>query len=197
MTYSIEPKAFQSLLNTESQSGDVATEESWVSKREWSEQTSPIEDSRMSSHAVMEDGTSVGLWDVLCGRDRLIHSHPGNNGFRCLINEYREHYQSAKHREEKTSITAEIIYTVNRYGGRFLKQEKGSWREVDPSYAHEKVSHALRSAKDPNRVKPKRTRNVPIRPPSAEEERFFRILLADQQTILQRLLKNRVDGCAL
>eukprot|EP00977_Amphora_coffeiformis_P000816 scaffold175_cov177-Amphora_coffeaeformis.AAC.18 len=197
MSCSAETKSFRSLAVEDSQSGDTATEESWAGRSEFdggSERSSPIEDSRASSHAVTEDGSSVLPDDVMCGRDRWIHSHPGNRRFRHLINEYRERYQSAKYREHKTSMTTEIVNTVKRHGGRFLKLEGSFWREVDQSCAHEKVSHALRSAKDPNRAKPKRTRNVPIRPPSDEEERFFQILLADQQVIYERLRKTRVGG---
>ena len=195
MSYSTNIKPFRSLANEEFQSGDTATEESWASRSEFdggSERSSPADDSRVSSRAVTEDGSAVGRDDIMCGRDRFIHSHPGNHRFRRLISDYRERYQSAKHRDEKTRMTTEVVDTVKGYGGRFLKQEGGFWREVDQSYAHEKVSHALRSAKDPNRANPKRTRNIPIRPPSAEEERFFQIMLADQQAIYQRLRKNRV-----
>ena len=125
--------------------------------------TTPTSRSSMLGSVVDDD--DVQEKDVLCGRDRYIHAHKGNQRFRHLINLYRERYQGAKHRDAKTSITLEIVGAVRDYGGRFLKQDNGRWREVDQAYAHEKVSHALRSAKDPNRPKPKRTRNVAIRPP--------------------------------
>lgn len=149
--------------------------------------------SRSSLLGSVVDDDDVQEKDVLCGRDRYIHAHKGNQQFRHLINLYRERYQSAKHRDAKTSITLEIVGAVREYGGRFLKQQNGRWREVDQAYAHEKVSHALRSAKDPNRPKPKRTRNVEIRPPSEDEERFFQLLAVDQHDIYQRLRRNRAN----
>lgn len=145
-----------------------------------------------SGPAINED--DIQHKDVLCGRERQIHAHQGNRKFRHLINMNRERYQTATSREVKTSITAEIVETVRLSGGRFLKQDEGIWREVDPNYAHEKVSHALRSAKDPNKPKQKRTRNVNIRPPSVEEEHFFQILAADQERIYQNLREKRADS---
>ena len=198
MSCSAEINRSESLSRGESRSWDTAGE-SWAGRSDFggSERSSPTDDSRVSFHAVTEDGSSVRSEDVLCGRDRLIHAHPGNRRFRHLVTMYRERYQSAKHREEKTKMTTKIVETVKSYGGCFLKQEGGSWHEVDQAYAHEKVSHALRSAKDPNRVKPKRTRNVPIKPPSAEEDRYFHILVADQHIIYQRLRENRLGGQAV
>lgn len=140
------------------------------------------------------DDADVQERDVLCGRDRYIHAHPGNRRFRHLVHMFREQYQGAQHRDTKTSITLEIVDMVKGYGGRFLKQDNGRWREVDRSYAHEKVSHALRSAKDPNRPPQRRTRNVVIRPPSEEEERFFQVVAEDQYRIYQGLRKNRKDS---
>lgn len=127
--------------------------------------------------------------DIYCGRDRYSHSHPGNRHFRQLINAYRERYQNARHREDKTKINTEIVEKVKANGGRFMKLDDatGCWQELDPAAAHEKVSHALRSAKDPNRPRPKRKRQVAVKPPSDEEEKAFQILAADQQAIFLRL----------
>lgn len=134
--------------------------------------------------------SGIGHKDIYCGRDRYSHSHPGNRHFRQLIIKYRERYQSAKHREDKTKINAEIVELVKRTGGRFMRWDDttGRWQELDASSAHEKISHALRSAKDPNRPKePKKKRQVAIKPPSDEEERAFQVLAADQQEIFRQL----------
>lgn len=127
--------------------------------------------------------------DVYCGRDRYSHTHPGNRRFRQLINNYREIYQSSKHRDEKTRINTEIVKSVKANGGRFMRRDDatGQWHELDAASAHEKVSHALRSARDPNRPKPKKKRQVAVKPPSDEEERAFQILAADQQEIFRQL----------
>lgn len=196
-TYSVQMNRFESFSNEGSGWAWDTLSETWASRSDpGSERSSPTTTTDDSAsrvllfQAVTQDGVPIRPVDVLCGRDRLIHAHPGNRRFRHLINLYRERYQGAKHREDKTNMTTEIVQTVKGYRGRFLKQDGGLWCEVDQAYAHEKVSHALRSAKDPNRAKPKRTRNVPIKPPSAEEERFFQILVADQREIYQRLREN-------
>ena len=67
--------------------------------------------------------------------------------------------------------------------------DEGKWQEVQYNIAHEKVSHALRSAKDRSKPAPKRTRNVVIKPPSEEEEHFFQVLATDQEQIFQDLLR--------
>jgi hypothetical protein len=135
--------------------------------------------------------TAIKPTDIFCGRDRLSHNHPGNRRFRHLINMYRDSYQTATQRDTKTLLTAEIVAAVQCYGGRFLKRQAGEWIEVDATYAHEKVSHALRSAKDPNRPKIKRKRRVLIKPPSDEEERVFQSLAAEQKEIFLQLMKRR------
>jgi len=87
--------------------------------------------------------------DVICGKGKLVHSHPGNKQFRKLINFRRESYQTANIREEKKQITNSVIDTIHRLGGRFLKMDEnhGEYIEVSDEYRYEKVSHALRSAK--------------------------------------------------
>lgn len=143
--------------------------------------------------------------DVLCGRDKICHSHPGNKRFRQLILFYREQYQKAPHRDDKTRLTNHIIHIVGSYGGRFLKQQQKHneeaiagrtcccWHMVPYSFAHEKVSHALRSAKDPNLQRRfsfsknggKRggRRNVIIKPPTKEEDLAFQQLAEEQQKL--------------
>ena len=175
----------------------MARNQEKMSNASWDDESSSASSAPTSQATItglVIDDEGVHEKDVLCGRDRHIHSHPGNRCFRHLINTFRERYQNAKHREAKTAMTSEIVDTVKKYGGRFLKQDPdGRWREVDQSYAHEKVSHALRSAKDPNRPKPKRTRTVAIKPPSEDEERYFQRLVIDQEQIYQRLLSERGD----
>jgi hypothetical protein len=167
--------------------------EDWNSTAESSRSSSPS-----LSRAAYMPGSAINEQDikprdVLCGRERQIHSHPGNLHFRQFILSYREKYQTTKNRDVKTAITAEVINLVQRSGGRFLKLDDGIWREIDRASTHEKVSHALRSAKDPTKRKPKRTRQVDVKPPSAEEEYFFQILAADQERIYNSLRENRVD----
>jgi hypothetical protein len=86
--------------------------------------------------------------DVICGKGRLVHSHPGNKQFRRLIHFRRESYQTAHLRDDKKQITNSVIEAIHRLGGRFVKMdESGQYTQVSDEYQYEKVSHALRAAK--------------------------------------------------
>jgi hypothetical protein len=96
-----------------------------------------------------ENETSLTDNDVICGRSRLAHAHPGNKRFRCLIRKYSCAYQSTRLREEKKTITMAIINTISKSGGRFLRfdERESIFYKVNPNYRYEKVSHSLRSFK--------------------------------------------------
>jgi hypothetical protein len=130
--------------------------------------------------------------DVLCGRDKVSHAHSGNKKFRQIIEKHREGYQTASCREKKTSITCQIVNMIRDCEGHFLKRDDvtGEWSDVGDDYAHEKVAHALRSAKDPNRPKIKKPRVVPNFVPSPEQEALFQAALKDQQRIFHSLIRN-------
>lgn len=135
-------------------------------------------------------------YDVVCGRDRLSHSHRGNKRFRQIIQTYREQYQTANRREEKTRITGEIVSIVESSGGRFLKVEEssGEWVGVDSASIHEKVSHALRSARDPTQTKAKRKRaGDSLQNTSAEENMTFKKLLSAQKAVFLKLVDQHYD----
>lgn len=133
--------------------------------------------------------------DVLCGRDRLSHSHPGNKRFRVIIEMNREAYQNAPNRETKTNLTIQIVEMIRQCDGRFLKQNETTkeWEDVGDNYAREKVSHALRSAKDPNRPKTKKKRETKKYVPTDEEEALFQETLRDQQSIFKRLIEKESE----
>jgi hypothetical protein len=135
-------------------------------------------------------------WDILCGRDKLSYSHEGNKRFRELVLTYREEYQTAPSREIKSKISCHIVAFVKQRGGRFLKQDdvSGAWKEVSSEYAHEKVSHALRSAKDPNRPRVKKQREPAKYVPTTEENALFEKTLADQQRIFEGLVSQADKG---
>jgi hypothetical protein len=135
--------------------------------------------------------------DVLCGRDKLSRAHIGNKRFRHIIAINREAYQTAPSRENKTSITCHIVTMVRAYGGRFLKlnETTGEFRELGEHYILEKVSHALRSAKDPNRPCSKKRREVQkCHVPTPEEDALFQETLRDQQEIFQSLVEREGQG---
>jgi len=156
------------------------------------------EESSSSTGASSPEGLNPA--DIVCGRDKLSHSHEGNKRFRKIIQSYRRRYQTATRREEKTRITGEIVALVEKSGGRFLKTADDepatttttpTWVEVDAAGIHEKVSHALRSARDPNQIKTKRRRSDATQVPSPEENAVFKRLLSTQRAAFLRL----VDQC--
>ena len=135
--------------------------------------------------------------DVMCGRDKLCCAHQGNKRFRQLVMQHREKYQTATSRDLKAQITFQIIAHIKRQGGRFLKQDgvTGVWQPVSDAYAHEKVSHALRSAKDPNRLRVKKQREpAKMSVASPEDDALFRATLADQKRILGFLVTHHATG---
>lgn len=167
-----------------------------------SEKTQPPRRQSLQQTEVLEAtscGAAAGQYevnDVLCSRDKLSYSHPGNKRFRQLVIQYREKYQNAPSRAVKSKITFEIVATIKECGGRFVKQDEttGVWEEVTKDYAHEKVSHALRSARDPERPKPKQKRQNLKYVPSTEENALFEAALADQQRIFESLTAQLAKG---
>lgn len=129
--------------------------------------------------------------DVLCGRDRRAHNHPGNKRFRTIVQSYREKYQNAPRREDKNRITNEIIQRVLCEGGRFLRleEETGDWVLVDSSGAHDKVSHALRSAKEPRRTRGVISEDGELSFATPHEQAKFSRLSSMQQSIFEELMK--------
>lgn len=107
-----------------------------------------------------EHNNSPNEFDVLCGKD--YRNHPGNKLFRELVEQRCKEYQDASRRDVKASITVQIIDEISKRGGHFLTQTSNDdddnsnsmsneWLIADDKTVREKVSHALRSAKDPNR----------------------------------------------
>jgi hypothetical protein len=109
--------------------------------------------------------------DIFCGRGKFVR-HPGNKRFQSIIERHRTAYQETNEREEKSSITSQVIQDlqtnlepgtnsyhnhenssdeqVSREPVRFLlkavQQDHGDcWHVVSQTYIKEKISHALRS----------------------------------------------------
>lgn len=133
--------------------------------------------------------------DVLCGRDKVSHAHGGNKRFRKVIESHRDEYQNASTRDTKTQITCRVIAAIQGLRGRFLKLDDatGMWVEVGDQYAREKVSHALRSAKDPHRPRFKKPRQKKQYVPTKEENALFRDALAEQQRIFRALVEGHAN----
>ncbi|CAJ1948463.1 unnamed protein product [Cylindrotheca closterium] len=88
--------------------------------------------------------------DILCGRGVPILNYHGNIRLHNIIDSYRGSYLKSD-RKEKPVLVRQIVREIKAGGARFLKRSSGndsdSWVEVSDSYAHEKVSHALRCKK--------------------------------------------------
>lgn len=95
--------------------------------------------------------------DVLCGRGVNISHHPGNERFRSLITNYRDHsYCTSYSASEKKAVALEIIQHIQSLvpPGRFLKRDTrggqsprgrdGPWIELGEREAVKKTCQALR-----------------------------------------------------
>jgi NDP-sugar pyrophosphorylase family protein len=142
-------------------------------------------------------------FDVLCGRDSESISHLGTKRFRTIIDMNRERYQNAKTRDDKYRITDE---TINAIGGYFLRKDlkTNKWHDIGHHEAHEKVSHALRSAKDPKMKCPRKQKTI-VPENRIQEENcnlVYETLLSKQQCIcgeliIEDLFKDEEDEVAL
>ena len=141
----------------------------------------------------LKDHCVPGEFDIICGRDKVALNHAGNKCFRKIVDMNREKYQQARTRKDKTRITTEIIASIHKSQGRFLKlnPKTNTWYEVGEEYAHEKVSHALRSAKDPSKrcVTIKAAKRIIKTTFTVEEDETFNLLLEEQQRIFKELLQ--------
>lgn len=86
-----------------------------------------------------------GKFDVLCGQSRICASHTGNRRFQVLLDIYSPRYDDATSKQEKMTMTKEIVSSIHQAGGRFLKYKDGQWEEISIVTARDKTSHALRT----------------------------------------------------
>jgi hypothetical protein len=84
-------------------------------------------------------------FDVLCGQSRTCANHSGNKRFQAVLDSYASKYEAAKSKQEKMTLTKEIVACIANSGGRFLKFKENKWIEIANVTARDKVSHALRT----------------------------------------------------
>ena len=84
-------------------------------------------------------------FDILCGQSRICASHTGNRRFQVVLDVYAPRYDVATSKQEKMTLTKEIVACIHTSGGRFLKYKDGLWEEISDVTARDKVSHALRT----------------------------------------------------
>ena len=73
----------------------------------YSQKRSTINLSTKPPNLFSEDYMIPSTFDVLYGKGRDALAHVGNKIFRMIISWYRDEYQNAKHRDEKTRISKE------------------------------------------------------------------------------------------
>lgn len=86
-----------------------------------------------------------GELDVLCGQSRICAAHTGNKRFQAVLDVYAPKYSAVTSKQEKMTLTKEIVACIQESGGRFLRYKGGKWREISTVIARDKVSHALRT----------------------------------------------------
>mmetsp|Transcript_10944 Transcript_10944/g.26502 ORF Transcript_10944/g.26502 Transcript_10944/m.26502 type:complete len:269 (+) Transcript_10944:184-990(+) len=97
--------------------------------------------------------------DILLGRGRGVHNHPGNVKMRETLCQYRKQYCEAKF-GRKQSVVEEAYHQLIQSDVRFLMRidEEDHWVLVDKDTAMLKIGHYLRSSKKAEHHQPK----VPI-----------------------------------
>jgi len=108
---------------------------------------------RMSSvddYTMLPEGYVPKDEDVICSWARQNHSHPGNEKFRIMINEYASTYLNVSTKYQKSEVIAKIVAEVRSKspGGGFVKKDfySNRWFEVGDEKARDKVGHAIRKA---------------------------------------------------
>ena len=67
-------------------------------------------------------------YDVICGRNKFAFNQVGNRRFRILVSLYLKRYFESTHRVDRHIMNIEIIDTIKKAGGYFLKRTKsGEW----------------------------------------------------------------------
>jgi hypothetical protein len=127
--------------------------------------------------------------DIVCGRVKSCYLHPGNRMFREVIRAHQEEYKKQSCKNQKTRITERVIKAIEKLGCAFVKidEETGEWVTCDPASIHEKVSHALRSVKDPQESLAKKMERAQLCTPTEAEDRLFAQVYGVQQEIFQLL----------
>jgi len=101
------------------------------------------EDSSVDTQSINIHGP--GKLDVLCGQSRTCASHSGNRYFQQILERYAPKYDAVNSKQEKMTLTKEIVAHIQNEGGRFLRMKDKQWQEIPTVTARDKVSHALRT----------------------------------------------------
>jgi PBP1b-binding outer membrane lipoprotein LpoB len=97
-----------------------------------------------------------GPFDILLGRGKLSQENLGNLRYRNLIACYQDTYETAR-KIEKTKIADEVVQSIKKCSGRFLKEHYADFVEISDVKAREKVAHSFRSLRNNQLIKKKTT----------------------------------------
>ena len=97
----------------------------------------------------------LGSKDVVFAKSLIAQCHPGCKRFDRILQSFHQEYSACKRRTQKQKLVYEVIATVKRYGGRFVRfhADLGVWEELPMQVQQKKVSQALREAHDRARNK--------------------------------------------
>ena len=90
--------------------------------------------------------TTLGPYDIVCGRCSTAFNNIGNRRFRITIQLNLPRYVQANTRQEKGEVIRFVVDLLrNEVGARFVKKTKtGDYIELDERHTRQKVGHALR-----------------------------------------------------
>jgi len=140
-----EPR--QQQVKQDSQSSQSSSEK----PTEFSDTTKkPPRMSSVDDYTMLPEGYIPKDEDIICSWARQNHSHPGNEKFRIMINEYAPTYLNVSTKYQKSEVIAKIVAEVRSKspGGGFVKKDfySNRWFEVGDEKARDKVGHAIRKA---------------------------------------------------
>jgi hypothetical protein len=96
-------------------------------------------------HTPTKHDCEVGVYDVLCGRNKAAFNNIGNRRFRVLVSmSLYEYSHIAIRRKEKSQVVRNIIAATKASGGRFLEEKSGIPLELSDKDTQVKVGHAIR-----------------------------------------------------
>jgi hypothetical protein len=106
-----------------------------------------IDTSCKRQNSVFPDTYQLTGYNVLVGRHKLAFNHVGNRRFRVVVSMFLPRYLQNPSRKERSLLIMEIVETISRAGGHFLKQNKYQQLvEISEKEKRNKVGHALRDA---------------------------------------------------
>jgi len=135
----------------QARSGSESSQSSTEKPMEFNDTTKkPPRMSSVDDYTMLPEGYVPKDEDVICSWARQNHSHPGNEKFRIMINEYASTYLNVSTKYQKSEVIAKIVAEVRSKspGGGFVKKDfySNRWFEVGDEKARDKVGHAIRKA---------------------------------------------------